>query len=177
MGSADNEVNQQPAVAPPPERIWLRQLVEDGLIEREWSKEPSPAPYHESFEYVRVQATVDEQEQKCSNPHCLEGWVDEEEGSQDGRESYVSQVPCQVCCVHCDETQEQSPLTQVDVLLRIWVPAEKQNVLREAINAALTASRQQLIGVIKAKRDELSPLGIGAKVCNELIAALEEGKK
>lgn len=39
---------------------------------------------------------------ECSNPHCLDGWVDKESGNQEGTESYVSQVPCQVCGVHVD---------------------------------------------------------------------------
>lgn len=37
---------------------------------------------------------------------------------------------------------DEQPLVQVDVLLRTWVPAEKQNDLRAAINAALTAVRE-----------------------------------
>lgn len=38
----------------PPERIWIHQLTEDGFIEREWSKVPSPASYIHSVEYVRA---------------------------------------------------------------------------------------------------------------------------
>jgi hypothetical protein len=39
---------------------------------------------------------------KCSNQHCLDGWVDHEVGTQDGRGGYAQQVPCQVCCLHCE---------------------------------------------------------------------------
>lgn len=38
---------------------------------------------------------------ECPNKFCLDGWVDREQGTQDGRESYVDQVPCRVCGVHC----------------------------------------------------------------------------
>lgn len=37
---------------------------------------------------------------ECVNPYCLDGWVDHEEGTQDGRESYVNQVPCEICRIH-----------------------------------------------------------------------------
>jgi hypothetical protein len=46
-------------------------------------------------------------QQECSNKYCCDGWVDHETGTQDGRESYVEQVPCRVCCVHCDPDEDQ----------------------------------------------------------------------
>lgn len=48
-------------------------------------------------------------EAECSNRYCLDGWVDEEQGTQDGTESYVTQVPCQVCCAHCDPESSTPP--------------------------------------------------------------------
>jgi hypothetical protein len=33
----------------------------------------------------------------CDNPYCLDGYVDRERGNQDGTESWVEQVPCQLC--------------------------------------------------------------------------------
>lgn len=33
----------------------------------------------------------------CENPYCLDGYVDREVGTQDGRESWVEQVPCGIC--------------------------------------------------------------------------------
>jgi len=36
-----------------PDRIWLHELIEDGFVEREWAKSPSPAPYHRSVRYYR----------------------------------------------------------------------------------------------------------------------------
>lgn len=34
---------------------------------------------------------------QCSNPRCLDGYVDRERGNQAGTESWVEQVTCQVC--------------------------------------------------------------------------------
>lgn len=33
----------------------------------------------------------------CENPYCLDGYVDKEFGTQDGRYSWVDQAPCQIC--------------------------------------------------------------------------------
>jgi hypothetical protein len=33
----------------------------------------------------------------CENPYCLDGYIDKEFGIQDGRYSWVDQVPCQIC--------------------------------------------------------------------------------
>lgn len=40
-------------------------------------------------------------EKECPNQYCLDGWVDNEVGTQDVQQSYVEQVPCQVCHKHC----------------------------------------------------------------------------
>lgn len=34
---------------------------------------------------------------ECSNPYCTDGYVDKAGGTQDGRYSWVDQVPCQIC--------------------------------------------------------------------------------
>jgi hypothetical protein len=51
----------------------------------------------------------------CSNKYCLDGWVDRERGNQDGTESWVEQVPCQVCCIHCDLLEELPPAPRIEV--------------------------------------------------------------
>jgi hypothetical protein len=79
-----------------------------------------------------------------------------------------------------DEAGRTPPLTRVDILLRTWVPMEKQNVLREAINAALTASRNAVIDraieVVKARQGDkgnaLGGLSDRYVLCDELITAL-----
>lgn len=46
-------------------------------------------------------------EKDRSNPRCLDGYVDRERGNQDGTESWVEQVPCQICNADDEDDGEQ----------------------------------------------------------------------
>lgn len=49
------ESHDGPLTSEPPSRVWIHQIIEDGFIERQWFKEPSPAPYNRSFEYAHLE--------------------------------------------------------------------------------------------------------------------------
>jgi hypothetical protein len=54
-------------------------------------------PDDESVESLEVRGIVAKADDACSNSYCLDGYVDQAGSSPDGRESWVDQVPCQVC--------------------------------------------------------------------------------
>jgi len=51
--TTDRAVDDEAKAQNCPDRIWLHELIEDGFVEHEWAKTPSPAPYHRSVRYYR----------------------------------------------------------------------------------------------------------------------------
>lgn len=58
-----------------------------------------------------------EESKECSNPRCLDGYVDVAHSTQDGYESWVTQEPCRVC----NDDEQEDPVIDK---LKLWLNQE-----------------------------------------------------